>query len=640
MCGICGQVRGDGRPIDRAVLETMCRAQEHRGPDSRGIHLDGSAGLGIQRLRVIDLETGDQPIYNEDRTIAVVLNGEIYNYRELREELAAKGHSLATKGDTEVIAHLYEDLGPGCVEKLHGMFAFALWDKPRRRLLVARDRIGKKPLFYSFREGALSFASELRSLMADPEVSREIDPHAIDAYLTYQYVPAPQAVFAGARKLPAGSFLLYEGGEISIERYWRLRYDRGEVPSDPAEIQEEIREQIRRAVRRRMISDVPLGAFLSGGIDSATVVAAMAEASPEPVRTFSIGFEESNWNELPNARLIAERFSTDHRELIVKPDLVSILPKIARHYGEPFGDSSSVPSFYVAEMARREVTVALNGDGGDESFAGYHRYITAMRAHAIATVVPSRLRRAFGSTVGRREERGDPEASLNRIGRLARSLELDDEGRYGEAMSMFDSRQREDLYTPEFSDLVGGDGGSRIIESAWGNAEGKSLVNVLLEVDANTYLPDNLLVKADIATMASSLEGRSPFLDHHLMEFAASLPGNLKLHGTEKKSVLRDALRGWIPDRILDGPKFGFGLPMVGEWFRGDLRGYISEVLTDPGTLNRGYFREDRLRNLLDRHLDGTQEHGMRLWGLMMLELWHRELVDKNATPAPTAATG
>jgi asparagine synthase (glutamine-hydrolysing) len=613
----------------------MCRMQEHRGPDSRGIHLEDTAGLGIQRLRVIDLETGDQPVYNEDRSIAVVLNGEIYNYRELREELVAKGHRLSTKGDTEVIAHLYEDLGPACVERLHGMFAFAVWDAARRRLLIARDRVGKKPLFYAFREGALSFASELRSLLEDPEIPREVDPRAIDSYLTYQYVPAPQAVFQAARKLPAGSFLLYEEGRISLERYWRLSYDVGGVPSDPAEIHEEIRNQIRRSVRRRMISDVPLGAFLSGGIDSATVVAAMAEVSPEPVKTFSIGFEEGEWSELPNARLVAERFSTDHRELIVKPDLLSILPKIARHYGEPFGDSSSVPSFYVAEMARREVTVALNGDGGDESFAGYHRYITAARTHAIAAALPSPLRRALGSIGERRRQRGDPQASINRALRLARDLPLPDDVRYAEAMSLFKQGQRDDLYSPDFAELVAGGERSRIIESAWANADGKSLVNVMLEVDAYTYLPDNLLVKADIATMASSLEGRSPLLDHQLMEFAAALPGNLKLRGTEKKVVLRDALRGWIPDRILDGPKRGFGLPMVGDWFRGELRDYISELLTDPTTLNRGYFREDRLRSMLARHLDGTEEHGMRLWGLMMLELWHRELVD-----APSAQTG
>lgn len=628
MCGICGQVRVDGRPVERGTLEGMCRLLEHRGPDSRGIHLEGPAGLGIQRLRVIDLDTGDQPIYNEDGTIAVVLNGEIYNYLELRDELAANGHSLSTRGDTEVIAHLYEDLGVGCLERLHGMFALAVWDARRRTLLLARDRIGKKPLFYSFRKGILSFASEVRSLLEDPEIPREVDLQAIDSYLTYGYVPAPQAAFRAIRKLPPGSFLRFEDGETSIERYWRLRYDTGDAPTDPAVIHEEIREQIRRAVRRRMISDVPLGAFLSGGIDSATVVASMAEASTEPVKTFSIGFEESEWSELPNARLVAEKFSTDHTELIVKPDLVSILPKVARQYGEPFADSSAVPSFYVAEMARRDVTVALNGDGGDESFTGYYRYITAARAHAIAAALPASIRRALGTLGKRRAEQGDPHRLVNRALRLTHALPLPDDLRYAELMSLLNTSERESLYAPEFSEAIAGAGAPQIIESAWTNASGDSLVNVMLEVDVNTYLPDDLLVKADIATMASSLEARSPLLDHQLMEFAASLPGNLKLRGSEKKLVMRDALRGWIPDQILDGPKFGFGLPMAGEWFRGELRGFIAEVLTDPASLSRGYFREDRLRAFVNDHLEGTRDYGLKLWGLMMLELWHREVVD------------
>lgn len=612
----------------------MCRLLEHRGPDSRGIHLEGGTALGIQRLRVIDLETGDQPVFNEDRSVAVVLNGEIYNYRELREELRARGHTLSTNGDTEVIAHLYEDLGPSCVEKLHGMFAFAVWDARRRRLVLARDRVGKKPLFYSLREGALSFSSELRSLLQDPGVPREIDHQAIDAYLTHQYVPAPQAVFSGVRKLPPASVLVYEDESISIERYWRLTYDGGGTYGSPAEIHEQIRDLIRRAVRRRLISDVPLGAFLSGGIDSATVVAAMAEASPEPVRTFTIGFEEGEWNERPNARLIAEQFSTDHTEMIVKPDLVSILPRIARHYGEPFGDSSSVPSFYVAEMARREVTVALNGDGGDESFAGYHRYVTAARTQAIASRIPAQLRRSLAALASRRSERGEQTASINRALRLARDLPLPTDVRYANAMSLFTRSQRHNLYSHEFAATVA-HGTPEILEAAWANSSGDSLVNVMLEVDANTYLPDDLLVKADIATMASSLEGRSPLLDHQLMEFAATLPGHLKLQGTEKKVVLRDALRGWIPDRILDGPKRGFGLPMAGEWFRGELRGFISDVLTDPGTLARGYFREDRIRAFLNEHLEGTRDHGMQLWGLMMLELWHREVADRPPVAQP-----
>ena len=627
MCGITGQVRTDGRPVERQTIDQMCATQEHRGPDSRGIHLDPEAGLGIQRLRVIDLETGDQPIYNEDRSVAVVLNGEIYNYRELRRELEGRGHTLRTMGDTEAIVHLYEEHGPGCVERLEGMFAFALWDTRRRRLLLARDRLGKKPLFYSERDGALSFASELRALLTDPEVPRELDLHALDCYLAYQYVPSPLSAFAAVRRLPPGSRLLYEDGRVSIERYWKLRYERRPVPPTP-ELHEEIRRLIREAVSDRMISDVPLGAFLSGGIDSATVVAAMAEASPEPVRTFSIGFEEEDWNELPNARLIADRFSTAHEELIVKPDLVSIIPKVARHYGEPFADPSSVPSFYVSEMARRGVTVALNGDGGDENFAGYHRYVTASRTHRIASLLPGPLRRGIGAIGSRSEPHGEPTRAINRARRLARSLGQTDRDRYCRGMELFTPEERGGLYADGFSERLRSLPEPDVLERTWDEGGAGDLVNRMLEVDVNTYLPDDLLVKVDIASMAYSLEARSPLLDHRLMEFTAGLPGDLKINGTERKVVMRDALRGWIPDTILDGPKRGFGLPMVGRWFRGELRGYITEALTDPGAVGRGYFDESSVRALLDRHMDGSRDNSMQLWALLMFEVWHREVVD------------
>jgi asparagine synthase (glutamine-hydrolysing) len=627
VCGITGQVRTDGRPVERETIDAMCAAQEHRGPDSRGIHLDSKAGLGIQRLRVIDLETGDQPIYNEDRTVAVVLNGEIYNYRELRRDLQRRGHDLRTHGDTEVIVHLYEEFGADCVERLEGMFAFALWDTRRRRLLLARDRLGKKPLLYAERAGALSFASELTALLADRDVPRDLDADALDCYFTYQYVPAPLTAFQAVRRLPPGSTLTYEEGRVSIERYWRLRYEPRQVPETP-ELHEEILRLIRQAVTDRMISDVPLGAFLSGGIDSATVVAAMAEASPEPVRTFSIGFEEEDWNELPNARLIAERFSTAHEELIVKPDLVSIIPKVARHYGEPFADPSSVPSFYVSEMARRGVTVALNGDGGDENFAGYHRYVTALRTHRIGSLLPGPIRRGIGALGARSDPHGDPTRAVNRARRLARSLALSDRDRYARGMELFAADQRTRLYGEGFAERLGRQRDPRLLEDTWDDGSADDLVNQMLEVDVNTYLPDDLLVKVDIASMAYSLEARSPLLDHRLLEFTAGLPGSQKVRGTERKVVMREALRGWIPDRILDGPKRGFGLPMVGRWFRGDLRSYITDVLTDPATLGRGYFNGDYVRELLSRHQDGSRDNSMQLWSLLMFEIWQREVVD------------
>src|SRR5580693_4840068 len=374
MCGIAGIARADRAPVERELVERMCEAQAHRGPDARGLHIAEGVGLGIQRLRVIDLVTGDQPIHSEDGSVTVVLNGEIYNYRELRERLIGNGHEFATDGDTEVIVHLYEEHGPACVRELHGMFAFALWDSRRGQLLLARDRVGKKPLFYSERAGALSFASELGALMQDPEISREIDHRALDAYLAYGYIPAPRSAFAEVRKLPPASTLAYSDGAVRIECYWHLDYSRKQAPLPPAEVQEQLRAEIRRAVRRRMIADVPTGAFLSGGVDSAAVVAAMAESCSQPVKTFSIGFEEERFNELPLARRVAQEFATDHHELLVRPDAVEILPKVVRHYGEPFADHAAIPSFYLARFAREHVTVALNGDGGDESFAGYQRY--------------------------------------------------------------------------------------------------------------------------------------------------------------------------------------------------------------------------------------------------------------------------
>src|SRR2546421_6957195 len=429
MCGIVGQVREDGASVERELLESMCAVLEHRGPDARGIHLDDGAGLGVQRLRIIDLETGDQPIYNEDRTIVVVLNGEIYNFQELRARLVSQGHRFETQGDSETIVHLYEEEGPECVRSLHGMFAFALWDSRRRQLVIGRDRVGKKPLYYSHREGlGLSFASELAGLMRDPDVPRDLDYQAIDCFLAYQYIPSPLSVFRRVRKLPPASVLIYRDGKVSIERYWRLDYGRKRAIRDRDELNEEIRDTIRRATRRRMVADVPLGAFLSGGIDSSTVVASMAEYSSRPVQTFSIGFDSESFNELPYARRIAQEFATEHHEFVVRPDVVELIPRIVRQYGEPFADSSAIPSFYLAELTRHHVTVALNGDGGDESFGGYTRYhgnLLARRLEHRLERLPLPLRKAIGAIGERVPAIGHTSNPWNRARRLARSLPLD-----------------------------------------------------------------------------------------------------------------------------------------------------------------------------------------------------------------------
>jgi asparagine synthase (glutamine-hydrolysing) len=629
VCGIIGQVRKDGRAVSRVTMQAMCAAVEHRGPDSRGLHVESQVGLGIQRLRVIDLATGDQPIYNEDESVVVVLNGEIYNFRELRRDLLRRGHRFATEGDTEVIVHLYEDIGPRCVEALHGMFGLALWDQSERRLLLARDRVGKKPLYYADRPEALSFASELTALMQDPEISSDPDPAALDAYLAYRWVPAPASAFAAARKLPAATYMVLDETGVRTERYWRLDFSAKRSFASVAERNEATREQIRRAVRRRMIADVPLGAFLSGGVDSATVVAAMAEHSTEPVRTFSIGFTDDEYNELPQARLVADRFGTEHHEFVVEPDAVEILPRIVRHYGEPFADPSAVPSFYVAEMARREVTVALNGDGGDETFAGYGRYAANVLL-ARADRVPAAARRLLQQVVALLPASGRIESPINRVRRGVSVLGLDAPDRYAAYMTQLNGLDRDQLYTPEYRRTLSETAVLEVIRAPWRESTANDIVDRMLDVDTVTYLTDDLLTKMDIATMAHSLEARSPLLDHEFMEFAASLVPSDKLSGRSYKVGLKDAVRGWVPDEILDAPKRGFRLP-IHDWLRTDLRDYARDVLLDPGAIQRGHFNRVYVERLLDEHTDRRADHSQGIWTLLIYELWHHHV--KGRTP-------
>ena len=599
----------------------MCAALEHRGPDARGVHLEPQVGLGIQRLRIIDLESGDQPIYSEDGSVVVVLNGEIYNFRELRRDLVRRGHRFATEGDTEVIVHLYEEMGPRCVEALHGMFAFALWDQDERRLLLARDRVGKKPLYYADRPEALSFASELTALMEDREIPRDPDPAALDAYLAYRWVPAPASAFAAAHKLPAATYMVLDETGVRTERYWRLDFSAKRRFASTAERNEEIRSHIRRAVGRRMIADVPLGAFLSGGVDSSTVVAAMAEQSTEPVRTFSIGFTHDEYNELPQARLVAKRFATQHHEYVVEPDAVEILPRIVRHYGEPFADSSAIPSFYVAEMARREVTVALNGDGGDETFAGYGRYAAnALLARADHT--PAAARRLLQRAVTLLPASGRVESPVNRLRRGLSVLGIPPDERYAAYMTQLNGLDRDQLYTPEYRRSVSEPAVLEVIRAPWRESTATHIVDRMLDVDTRTYLTDDLLAKIDIATMAYSLEGRSPFLDHEFVEFAASLQPTDKLSGRSFKVGLKEAVRGWVPDEILDAPKRGFRLP-IHDWLRADLRDYARDVLLDPVAIQRGHFNRAYVERLLDEHAQRQADHSQGIWTLLMYELWH-----------------
>jgi asparagine synthase (glutamine-hydrolysing) len=607
----------------------MCGAIEHRGPDSRGTHSAPGVGLGIQRLRVIDLVTGDQPISNENGTVTVVLNGEIYNYRELRKDLERRGHKFSTRTDTEVIVHLYEENGPDLVHDLHGMFAFALWDDERRRLVLARDRLGKKPLFYALRGRTLTFASELNAVMRDPSVPDDLDLQALDAFLALRYVPHPLSIYSAVRKLPPAGRLVWDDGTVRIDRWWRLAYHPKQGPTNVVEFGEAIREAVRRSTRRRLISDVPLGAFLSGGIDSSAVVAAMAEASSKPVKTFSIGFATSRpeFNELPYARLVARKFGTDHHEEIVEPDVVATLPRVVRAFGEPFADPTALPTFRLAELTRRHVTVALSGDGGDEAFGGYDRYAANLLLARF-----DRLPRAFRRSVARLGTHIPPDPIINstrsRLRRLAGALPLSSGDRYLAYISGLDAGvDRVEVYTPEGRSQVGEGCVDSVIRAVWEASDANGLLDHMLATDSELYLPGDLLAKVDIASMHYSLEARCPLLDHELMELAASAPSELKVDGRQKKVGFRAALRGWVPDEILDRPKRGFELP-IADWLRGDLGSFARDVLLDPQTRQRGLLNPAYAGVLLKRHIEGREDHSRQIWTLLVLELWQRESKD------------
>jgi asparagine synthase (glutamine-hydrolysing) len=633
MCGIAGKVSVDGS-VRPELIHRMCAVIEHRGPDSRGVFIGDGAGLGIQRLAIIDLETGDQPIFNEDRTVALVLNGEIYNYRELREQLVARGHRFATSSDTEVIVHLYEDHGDRCVEHLRGMFAFALWDNRARRLLLARDRLGKKPLVYAAIDGTLWFGSEAKSLLQDPLVPREIDLAAIDAFLHYRYVPEPQSAFRALRKLPAAHTLTWQDGRTAVRRYWKLSY-RTTAPAEREEdVHELIRQQLLEATRLRLRADVPLGAFLSGGVDSSAVVAAMSRAGGGRVRTFSIGFDVASYDETAHARQVARLYDTEHEEFRVRPDAVGVLPRLVWHYGEPFADESAIATFHLARVAARHVKVALCGDGGDENFAGYARY----RTHQLmqrAQRAPRGLTRAAMSALERLPD--DRLTVLRRARSLARYLDHPLPERYAMSVGNFVNGDRDALYSDDFRIAVDASHPWEVMNAPWRNSDADTLVERMLDVDVQTYLPGDLLAKVDVASMAHSLELRSPLLDHRLMETVAALPAAAKLAGGSSKHAFRDALRPWLPDDILDRPKMGFSVP-IAAWFRGALRELPRDVLLDPRSLDRGLFRPARIRAVLDEHASGRRDHAGLIWALLQLELWTRGYIDGNVTAPPELA--
>jgi asparagine synthase (glutamine-hydrolysing) len=640
MCGIGGKLYFDpARPVEREVLERMNAVLAHRGPDDAGIYCQGAVGLAHRRLSIIDLSpAGHQPMSNEDGTIWIVFNGEIYNFQDLRPDLVRRGHRFRSRTDTEVILHLYEEHGVGCLESLRGMFAFAIWDAPRRQLFLARDRLGKKPLCYQQDAEAFRFASEAKAILQDPGVEARPDPAGISHYLTYGYVPSPGSAFRGMRKLPPAHYLVCRDGKVEVARYWRLRRDR-KLEHSEEEWCQQIRSRLDEAVRLRLISDVPLGAFLSGGIDSSAVVAMMSHAAGA-VKTFSIGFDEPEYDELRYARLVAERFGTEHHELVVRPDAAAVLPKITWHYDEPFGDSSAVPTYYVAEMTRRHVTVALNGDAGDENFGGYDRYVANLLAASFDRWPGAGLlRRAIRWGLRLWPQGGRRTSLLTRGRRFLDGLTEVPERRYARWFCHFYGDRKDELLSPEFRASLDGKDALDLLLAAYRESDAPDFVDATLGVDAALYLPDDLLVKVDIASMAHSLEARSPFLDHEFMEFATTIPSDLKVRGRTKKYILKRALSDLLPHEILDRPKMGFGVP-IDHWLRHELRDLAHDTLLGPRCLARGYFRRATVERLLDEHVGGKANWHYLLWTLLMLELWHRTYVDGDGDLAASRRAG
>jgi asparagine synthase (glutamine-hydrolysing) len=627
MCGIVGIVNYDGRAADGEVLARMNAAIRHRGPDEEGTHLGGRTGLAMRRLAIIDLACGQQPIYNADRTACIVFNGEIYNFRELRARLEEFGHEFQTDSDTEVVLQAYERYGADCPKHLRGMFAFAIWDERTGELLLARDRVGKKPLLYARTGGAFVFGSEFSALLQHPSIGREVDYEAIHYYLSFMCVPAPLTAYASIRKLEPGHTLrLTRSGEVVTERYWQPDFSQ-KIKVSEEEAGERAVELLREAVRIRLMSEVPLGAFLSGGIDSSTVVALMSEVSSTPVKTFSIGFDEQDFSELHHARRVAEHVGAEHHEFVVRPDALEVLPTLVEHYGEPYADSSAIPTYYVSRETRKHVTVALNGDGGDECFAGYERY-AAMRLSERYRRLPAFLREG----VIRNLAELLPASELKRgrvrsLQRFLRAASLPPVERYLRWVSVLDSRAKADLYTEEFRHRVGSLDSGRWLAPWFARANGAGVVDAALLADTMTYLPNDLLVKVDIASMAVSLEARSPFLDHHVIEFAASLPEHLKLRRLTTKYLLKKALARLLPQDNLRRPKMGFGVP-VGHWFRGQMQGFLREQLLSDRSLRRGLFRPEAVRQMVELHTRGERDYTHQLWTLLMLELWFQRFID------------
>ncbi|MBW8886696.1 MAG: asparagine synthase (glutamine-hydrolyzing) [Fibrobacteres bacterium] len=618
MCGITGYVlRSGSAESKRQVLEAMCGLISYRGPDGSGVLIQGQAALGHRRLSIIDLAGGAQPMATPDGSLTVVFNGEIYNFPELKRELIDKGHSFRTNSDTEVLLHGYAAYGTKLLAKLNGMFAFALWDDKRKVLFAARDRMGKKPFYYHATGERIIFASEMKSLLAEPEVPRRLDPEAIDDFFSFGYIPAPRTAFLDVQKLRPGHFLLWEDGKTRVEKYWDVRYAPDPDCKTENDYVDKLETLLQAAVKRRLISDVPLGAFLSGGLDSSVIVGLMARVSGEPVRTFTIGFEEKEFNELEDARVVSDAFGTLHREHIVRPDALSILPSLVWHFDEPFADSSAVPTYYVCQAARREVTVILSGDGGDELFAGYNAYLGRDRYDKYKAI-PAPLRRMVCGTAGRLLPWNAPGRNLmRRLGHL----------------EAFERGDIPELFPPIKEALYAREWGRKLTErdpasvfAYWEGAPASGLSR-LQYLDTKVYLPEDILTKVDRMSMANSLETRAPLLDYTVVEFAASIPPALQIKDGKGKYILRKLAGRFLTPRVLAKKKQGFAIPRE-KWFQGALRDFARDILTSPRFRQRGFFRQDMVEMMLREHDRGSRDYSIWIWSLINFELWNQAFLD------------
>ncbi|MCH8957260.1 asparagine synthase (glutamine-hydrolyzing) [candidate division KSB1 bacterium] len=619
MCGICGVTYFDReRNVSELEVKGMCDVIRHRGPDDQGWITKGNYGIGMRRLSIIDLFTGRQPIANEDGSIWIVFNGEIYNHMELRDELVKKGHTFQTKCDTEAIVHAYEEYGEDCPKKLNGMFGFAILDQKKQTLFLARDRLGIKPLYYYNDSGKFAFGSELKSILQVENIPREVDKRALDIFLTFEYIPSPYSIFEGIRKLPPGHSLTLKDGRITIKEYWDLRFDEKETPED--ELCEQLLDLFQDAVKIRLMSDVPLGAFLSGGIDSSAIVAMMSRVMDRPVKTFSIAFKEDTYNESPYAQQIANRFNTEHHVEVIEPNALELTEKLVGFLDEPFGDFSIFPTYLVSKMARKHVTVSLSGDGGDELFAGYDTYI-ANKAGRAYERLPGLLRGAMHPILNRIPPTEKKKGLINRAKRFVEGMQLPPDLEHTRWMIFLQEAEKSKLYSDDLQDVLNGSDSFEFIRSYFNRVNTTDPLNRQLYVDIKSYLVDDILVKVDRMSMATSLETRVPFLDHRFVEFTATIPSRLKLQGKSTKYLLKKAMQGILPPEILNRGKEGFSIP-IKNWLKTDLKSLMLEVLEPQKIKREGFFNANYVEQLKKEHLSGKKNHSHRLWSMMVFGIW------------------